>query len=98
MGAILGKSLAEKHGKAGSLPARPSPPTRRAARLRWRGDSASISLPTEPRQTMTTTTERDCIEIKTVPLHPEQSDVEANRYVFAYHITIRNTGSVAAQL
>ena len=29
---------------------------------------------------------------------PEQSDESANRYVFAYTITIRNTGAVAAQL
>jgi ApaG protein len=29
---------------------------------------------------------------------PEQSDVEQGRYVFAYTITITNTGSVAAQL
>jgi len=29
---------------------------------------------------------------------PDQSDEEAGRYVFAYTITIRNTGSVAAQL
>jgi ApaG protein len=29
---------------------------------------------------------------------PEQSDEEAGRYVFAYTMTIRNTGSVAAQL
>ena len=29
---------------------------------------------------------------------PEQSDVSAGRYVFAYTITILNTGSVAAQL
>jgi len=29
---------------------------------------------------------------------PEQSDEENNRYVFAYTITIRNTGSTAAQL
>ena len=29
---------------------------------------------------------------------PEQSDESANRYVFAYTITIRNAGSVAAQL
>ena len=29
---------------------------------------------------------------------PEQSDVQADRYVFAYHITIRNTGSETAQL
>jgi len=28
----------------------------------------------------------------------EQSDEAANRYVFAYTITLRNTGSVAAQL
>lgn len=27
-----------------------------------------------------------------------QSDVEGERYVFAYHITIRNAGRVAAQL
>jgi len=29
---------------------------------------------------------------------PEQSDEESRRYVFAYTITIRNTGSVPAQL
>jgi ApaG protein len=29
---------------------------------------------------------------------PEQSDVDQGRYVFAYTITIINTGSVAAQL
>lgn len=29
---------------------------------------------------------------------PEQSDVAENRFVFAYHITIRNIGSVPAQL
>ena len=29
---------------------------------------------------------------------PDQSDAENGRYVFAYTITIRNTGSVAAQL
>ena len=29
---------------------------------------------------------------------PEQSDEAANRYVFAYTITISNTGSVAARL
>jgi len=29
---------------------------------------------------------------------PEQSDEENNRFVFAYTITIRNTGTVAAQL
>ena len=28
----------------------------------------------------------------------DQSDVDANRYVFAYTITIRNSGTVAAQL
>lgn len=28
----------------------------------------------------------------------DQSDVDNNRYVFSYHITIVNTGSVAAQL
>ena len=29
---------------------------------------------------------------------PEQSDVEHNRYAFAYHVKITNTGNVAAQL
>lgn len=29
---------------------------------------------------------------------PEQSDEAAQRYVFAYHVTIVNTGNVAAQL
>ncbi|HKO89150.1 MAG TPA: Co2+/Mg2+ efflux protein ApaG [Burkholderiales bacterium] len=29
---------------------------------------------------------------------PEQSDEQAERFVFAYTITIRNTGSVSAQL
>ena len=29
---------------------------------------------------------------------PDQSDAQAGRYVFAYTITITNTGSVAAQL
>ena len=29
---------------------------------------------------------------------PDQSDEEASRYVFAYTITLRNTGSVSAQL
>jgi ApaG protein len=29
---------------------------------------------------------------------PDQSDESGNRYVFAYTITIRNTGTIAAQL
>lgn len=29
---------------------------------------------------------------------PEQSDIENNQYAFAYHVTIINTGNVAAQL
>jgi ApaG protein len=29
---------------------------------------------------------------------PEQSDADENRYVFAYTITIRNTGTITAQL
>lgn len=37
------------------------------------------------------------IEVQTQYL-PDQSDEEAERYVFAYTITIRNTGTVAAQL
>ncbi|ARU30585.1 Co2+/Mg2+ efflux protein ApaG [Sulfuriferula sp. AH1] len=37
------------------------------------------------------------IEVQTAFL-PEQSDPELERYVFAYTITITNTGTVAAQL
>lgn len=29
---------------------------------------------------------------------PDQSDLQAGRYAFSYHITITNTGTVAAQL
>ena len=48
---------------------------------------------------MTSTSNRDTIAVTAVARFiPEQSDVDANRYVFAYHITIRNTGSVTAQL
>lgn len=48
---------------------------------------------------MTTTPPREPIEVTAVAhFLPEQSDVMANRYVFTYHITIRNTGSVTAQL
>jgi ApaG protein len=37
------------------------------------------------------------VEVETEYL-AEQSDVAASRFVFAYHITIRNTGTVPAQL
>ncbi len=39
------------------------------------------------------------IAVTTVPQYlAEQSDPDAERYVFAYTITIRNIGTVAAQL
>ena len=48
---------------------------------------------------MTTSTEAEIIEVQAVSQFiDEQSDVDADRYVFAYHITVRNTGKVAAQL
>ena len=48
---------------------------------------------------MTTRIGQDAIEIKAVARYiEEQSSIEANRYVFAYHITIRNVGQVPAQL
>lgn len=37
------------------------------------------------------------VEVETEYL-PEQSDTAASRFVFAYHITLRNTGNVPAQL
>lgn len=43
--------------------------------------------------------ERYRIEVSAdVAFLPEQSDPAAGRYVFAYTMTIRNTGTVAAQL
>lgn len=48
---------------------------------------------------MTTSTDAESIEIQAVSQFiDEQSDVDADRYVFAYHITVRNTGKVTAQL
>jgi len=39
------------------------------------------------------------IDVTTDPRYlPEQSDPTANRYVFAYHITLYNSGEQAAQL
>src|SRR5471032_1473054 len=49
-----------------------------------------MSMPTDKKYEITVTTRTTYI--------PEQSDAEKGRYVFAYTITIRNTGSVTAQL
>lgn len=39
------------------------------------------------------------IEVRPIPQFiPDQSDPENGRYVFSYTITIRNTGTIAAQL
>lgn len=39
------------------------------------------------------------IEVEALPQFlPDQSDPESERYVFSYTITVRNTGSVPAQL
>jgi ApaG protein len=44
-------------------------------------------------------TDKYQIEIHPMPQFiPEQSDPENSRYIFAYTITIKNTGSVPAQL
>ena len=47
-------------------------------------------MPTEKKYEITVTTHTTYI--------PEQSDAGSGRYVFAYTITLRNTGSVTAQL
>jgi ApaG protein len=40
-----------------------------------------------------------CIDVRVrSEFLPQQSDPAGQRYVFAYHITLRNTGSVVAQL
>lgn len=40
----------------------------------------------------------ECTVKVEVTFIPEQSDIEHNRYAFAYHVTISNTGNIAAQL
>ena len=40
----------------------------------------------------------ECIVTVETVFIPEQSDVEHNRYAFAYHVKIINTGNVPAQL
>ncbi|HLS86621.1 MAG TPA: Co2+/Mg2+ efflux protein ApaG [Burkholderiales bacterium] len=53
----------------------------------------------EKRRSAEASPERYAIAVSAaVQFVPEQSDEAAGRYVFAYTITIRNTGSVAAQL
>ena len=47
-------------------------------------------MPTEKKYEITVTTRTTYI--------PEQSDAASSRYVFAYTITIKNTGTVRAQL
>ncbi|RTL26150.1 MAG: Co2+/Mg2+ efflux protein ApaG [Rhodocyclaceae bacterium] len=48
---------------------------------------------------MTSAIDQEIIEVTAVSRFiDEQSDLEANRYVFAYHITIRNIGRITAQL
>lgn len=48
---------------------------------------------------MTNDVVQESIEVTAVSRFiEEQSDLEADRYVFAYHITIRNVGRVTAQL
>lgn len=40
----------------------------------------------------------ECTVTVEVSFIPEQSDIQHNRYAFAYHIGITNTGNVPAQL
>lgn len=47
---------------------------------------------------MATTKRYECTVTVEATFIPEQSDVEHNRYAFAYHVKIINTGNIAAQL
>jgi len=47
---------------------------------------------------MTNTKQYECIVTVEATFIPEQSDVEHNRYAFAYFVKITNTGGVVAQL
>ena len=40
----------------------------------------------------------ECSVTVEVTFIPEQSDIEHNRYAFAYHVTITNIGNMSAQL
>jgi ApaG protein len=48
--------------------------------------------------TMTNANQYECSVKVEVSFLPEQSDIEHNRYAFSYHVTITNTGNIAAQL
>jgi ApaG protein len=47
---------------------------------------------------MATTKRYECSVTVETTFIPEQSDIEHNRYAFAYHVKITNTGNIAAQL
>ena len=47
---------------------------------------------------MTTDKRYECLVTVETTFLPDQSDINASRYAFSYHIKITNTGSVAAQL
>jgi ApaG protein len=47
---------------------------------------------------MTTDKHYECTVTVETEFIPDQSDIERNRYAFAYHIKIMNTGNVPAQL
>jgi len=47
---------------------------------------------------MTTDKRYECSVAVSTEFLPDQSDIQAGRYAFSYHISISNTGSVAAQL
>ncbi len=47
---------------------------------------------------MTTDKRYECSVTVRTEFLPDQSDIQAGRYAFSYHITITNTGTVAAQL
>ncbi len=47
---------------------------------------------------MTTAKHYECTVSVVAEFIPDQSDIERNRYAFAYHVKITNTGNVPAQL
>lgn len=47
---------------------------------------------------MSSTKHYACTVLVEAVFIPEQSDVALNRYAFAYHVKISNTGNIAAQL
>jgi ApaG protein len=85
-------SAAPSHGRIKVVIATP-------VKIVWNDRLRRTSRPTQSNPYPMATAKKHEITVTTRTTYiPEQSDPESGRYVFAYTITLKNTGSVAAQL